>query len=49
MAFGIISNGILKGEGIQYMVGKTWKFNREKLDKYLTEHPEILGKIRCKR
>lgn len=49
MAFSIIKNGVLKDNGIQYMVGKCWKFNREKLDKYLTEHPELLSKVRCKR
>lgn len=49
MAFGIISRGVLKDIGIQYMVGKCWKFNREKLDKYLKEHPDLLANVRCKR
>lgn len=49
MAFGIISKGVLKDIGIQYMVGKCWKFNRERLDKYLTENPNLLAKARCKK
>ena len=49
MAFSIIKSGVLKKDAIQYKVGQCWKFNREKLDKYLTDNPEILGKIRCKR
>lgn len=49
MAFSIIKNGILKEHGIQYMVGKSWKFNREKLERYITEHPELLATIRCKK
>lgn len=49
MAFGIISKGVLKDIGVQYMVGKCWKFNREKLDKYLKEHPDLLANVRCNR
>ena len=49
MAFSIIKNGVLKECGIQYMVGKSWKFNREKLEQYITEHPDLLAKIRCKK
>lgn len=49
MAFSIIKSGVLKKDAIQYKVGQCWKFNREKLDKYLADNPEILGKIRCKR
>lgn len=41
-AFEIISNGKLKDAGIQYKVGRTWKFNAEKLEKYLAEHPDFL-------
>lgn len=41
-AFEIIKSGVLKAEGIQYQVGKTWKFNAEKLEKYCLEHPEGL-------
>lgn len=48
MAFSVIKKGILKEEGIQYMVGKCWKFNRKKLDEHLEHHPEMLSKIRCK-
>lgn len=49
MAFSIIKSGVLKKDAIQYKVGQCWKFNREKLDKYLADNPDILGKIRCKR
>ncbi|MBR5906128.1 MAG: helix-turn-helix domain-containing protein [Bacteroidales bacterium] len=49
MAFSIIKSGVLKKEAIQYKVGQCWKFNREKLEKYLQDNPEILGRIRCKR
>ena len=49
MAFSIIKSGILKKDAIQYKVGQCWKFNREKLDQYLENNPEILGRIRCKR
>ena len=49
MAFSIIKSGVLKKDAIQYKVGQCWKFNREKLDKYMADNPEILGKIRCKR
>ncbi len=49
MAFSIIKSGILKDDTIQYMVGRCWKFNREKLDTYLAKNPDILGRIRCKR
>lgn len=41
-AFEIIKSGILKENQIQYMVGKSWKFNPEKLKQYLAEHPEGL-------
>ena len=49
MAFSIIKSGALKKDAIQYKVGQCWKFNREKLEKYLNDNPEILGRIRCKR
>lgn len=48
MAFSIIKSGILKKDTIQYKVGQCWKFNREKLEKYLEDNPELLGRIRCK-
>lgn len=48
MAFSIIKSGVLMQQGIQYMVGKSWKFNRGELDKYRREHPEVFAKIRCK-
>lgn len=49
MAFSIIKSGVLKKDAIQYKVGQCWKFNREKLEKYLADNPEILGRIRCKK
>ena len=49
MAFSIIKSGVLKKDAIQYKVGQCWKFNREKLDKFIADNPEILGRIRCKR
>lgn len=48
MAFSIIKSGVLKKDAIQYKVGQCWKFNREKLEKYLADNPELLGRIRCK-
>ena len=48
MAFAIIDNGILKKEGIQYPTGKTWKFNRQKLQEYMEKHPDAFAHIRCK-
>lgn len=44
----VVQSGILKDAGIQYMVGNCWKFNAEKLTKYLTEHPEVLGPKRVR-
>lgn len=41
-AFGIVKSGILKTAGIQYRVGRTWKFNAKKLSDYLREHPDFL-------
>ena len=41
-AFEIIKSGILKDAGIQYQVGKCWKFNAQKLKKYLVENPVLL-------
>ena len=49
MAFAIIKSGTLKEQGIQYMVGKCWKFNRELLTTYLQSNPNLLSKIRCKK
>ena len=48
MAFSIIKSGVLKEDAIHYKVGRCWKFHRERLDKYLADNPEILGRIRCK-
>ena len=41
-AFQIIKSGVLKRAGIQYKVGNCWKFNAEKLTKYLADNPEFL-------
>jgi len=38
----IIQSNILKDLGIQYAVGRTWKFNAKKLSDYLREHPDFL-------
>ena len=48
MAFAIIDSEILKKEGIQYPTGKTWKFNRQKLQEYIEKHPDAFAHIRCK-
>ena len=48
MAFSIIREGKLLKEGIQYKVGNCWKFNREKLDKYIEENPTVFSKTRSK-
>ncbi len=39
----IVQTGILKDEGIQYLVGNCWKFNAKALDNYLKKHPDIFG------
>ena len=49
MAFAIIDSGELKSAGIQYKVGRCWKFNAKWLGEYIADHPEILSRIRCKR
>ena len=46
-AFDIIKSRILPKD-IQYKTGNVWKFNRAKLDKFISENPEILGKVRAK-
>lgn len=38
----IIQSNVLKDLGIQYAVGRTWKFNAKKLSDYLREHPDFL-------
>lgn len=47
MAFSVIKSGILIENGIQYKVGNTWKFNAERLEHFLQEHPHFLQDIRC--
>lgn len=47
MAFSVIKSGILIENGIQYKVGNTWKFNAERLEHFLREHPHFLQDIRC--
>lgn len=44
-AFDIIKSRILPPD-VQYMTGRVWKFNRKKLDEFLSKHPEALGKVR---
>lgn len=48
LAASIVKSGVLMERGIQYMVGKCWKFNRQNLDEYLKENPQFLSKNRCK-
>lgn len=43
MAFSIIKNGVLIENGIQYKVGNTWKFNAERLRRFLHQ-PHIFYK-----
>ena len=45
----ISNDGVLQNAGIQYRVGKDWRFNREKLDKYIAENPDLFARIRCKK
>ena len=45
----IVQGGVLKEAGIQYMVGNRWRFNAEKLSRFLAEHPEILGPKRVRK
>ena len=47
-AFKIISSRVLVKDAIQYKVGENWKFNREKLDKYIKKNPELLPRKRTK-
>ncbi len=52
-AFDIIKSRVLidaaKDTPIQYRVGKEWKFNREELDKYHVNHPELLKNVKKKK
>ena len=41
-AFAIIKGGVLKQAGIQYKVGKCWKFNAERLSVFLKQNPDFL-------
>ena len=43
-AFGIIKSKVLEPDAIQYLVGGVWKFNRERLDKFIAADPEVLGR-----
>lgn len=49
MAFSIIKSGVLIEHCIQYKVGNCWKFNVEKLEKFLENRPDFLSDIRCVR
>lgn len=45
----IINSRILINGKIQYKVGENWKFNCEKLDQFLADNPEVLGRKKpCK-
>lgn len=43
-AFDIIKSEILLNNRIQYKVGNCWKFNRKKLEQFISENPEMLGR-----
>ena len=45
-AMKIIKSGVLKKDKMQYKVGKNWKFNKTKLEKFLSDTPEALGEIK---
>lgn len=47
-AMKIVKSGILPSGKVQYKVGENWKFNRAKLDEFITQNPEILGRKRPK-
>ena len=49
MAQAIINAKVLMENGIQYNAGRSWLFNKEKLDKLLSEKPDILKDIHIKR
>lgn len=45
----IINTKVLMESGIQYNAGRSWLFNKEKLDKLLSEKSDILKNIHIKR
>ena len=45
-AMKIVKSGKLPPGKVQYKVGENWKFNRAKLDEFMADNPEILGRIR---
>ena len=47
-AFMIIKSGVLKAAKVQFKIGENWKFKRERLDEYLAENPEVLGRNKRK-
>ncbi len=47
-AMKIVKSGSLPSGKVQYKVGENWKFNRTKLDEFLADNPEILGRKRLK-
>ena len=47
-AMKIVKSGTLPSGKVQYKVGENWKFNRAKLDEFLANNPEILGRKRLK-
>ena len=44
-AFDIIKSRVLPRD-VQYQTGRVWKFNRVRLERFLSEHPEALGRVR---
>ena len=49
LAQAIINEKVLMKNGAQYNAGRRWLFNKEKLDKLLSEKPDILKDIHIKR
>lgn len=43
-AMKIVKSGILPSGKVQYKVGENWKFNRAKLDEFIAQNPNILGR-----
>ena len=43
----ILNSGLLKPNAIAYFTGRGWRINREKLDKFISENPDVFkGKLK---
>lgn len=49
MAQAIINSELLMSNGSQYRAGKSWLFNREKIDDLLKENPNLFENVHIKR